>query len=229
MKTVLVSGANGNLGTSVVLNLLENGYFVIALVMSEDIKHSFISHQNLRTEVLDLTQEETVNEFIGQLIKANGPISAAILLVGGFSMGTISETSADDIKNQIELNFFTAYHLVRPLFQHFKLASYGRLIFIGAKPVLECETGKNMIAYGLAKSLLFKLADYLNEEGSKHNIITSVVIPSILDTILNRKLMPDQDPSNWVKPEDLAEIISFLLTEQAKTIRNPILKVYNNV
>jgi len=229
MKTVLISGANGNLGTAVVLSLLQNGYKVIALVLNEDMKRSFISHINLRTEVLDLTNETATSQFIQELIEKDGPVSAALLLVGGFAMGGVSNTSAADIQHQINLNFFTAYHLARPLFSHFKSQSYGRLVFIGAKPAIECEGGKDMVAYGLAKSLLFKLAEYLNEESRQQNITTSVVVPSVLDTIVNRRSMPDKDPSNWVKPEELAEILSFLLSEQANTLRSPIFKVYNNV
>jgi NAD(P)-dependent dehydrogenase (short-subunit alcohol dehydrogenase family) len=85
-----------------------------------------------------------------------------------------------------------------------------------------------MIAYGLSKSLLFKLADYLNAEAKGKNVTVTVVAPSTLDTELNRKSMPDADPEKWVKPAALAEILEFVVSDSAMPLRETVLKVYNN-
>src|SRR5438046_2187570 len=70
--------------------------------------------------------------------------------------------------------------------------------------------------------------DLMNEEAKGHNVVTSVIAPSTIDTPQNRKSMPDADPSKWVKAEDIASTIYFYSTEQALAIREPVLKVYNN-
>jgi len=85
-----------------------------------------------------------------------------------------------------------------------------------------------LIAYSLSKSLLFKLAEYVNEEAKGKNVTATVVVPSTIDTAPNRKSMPNANPDNWVKPEALAEILEFIVSEKGTPLRETVLKVYNN-
>jgi NAD(P)-dependent dehydrogenase (short-subunit alcohol dehydrogenase family) len=226
--TVIITGANGNLGTAVTKEFLNKGYKVIATVIDEEAKKGMTQHPNLQTEVVDLTNEEQTNAFIRRIIDRYGKIDGGLLLVGGFAMGGIADTSSNDIKKQFTLNFDTAYHVVQPLFQHMIKNDHGRIVLIGSRPAIEAAAGKNMIAYGLSKSLLFKLAEYLNADAKGKNVSVEVVAPSTLDTPANRKSMPDADPSKWVKPESLAEILEFIISEKGAPLRQTVLKVYNN-
>ena len=133
-----------------------------------------------------------------------------------------------DIKEQINLNFDTAYNTVRPLFSHMLANNNGRIVFIGSRPALKAADGKNLIAYSLSKSLLFKLAEFLNANAKGKNVTITVVVPSTLDTEINRKSMPKANPDNWVKPETLAEIMEFVVSDKASDLRETVLKVYNN-
>lgn len=227
-ETVIITGANGNLGTSVTNVFLNKGYKVIATVINEEAMKSITPHPQLHVEVVDLTDEEKTEMFIQKITKDHGRIDGGLLLVGGFAMGDITTTKSEDIKKQFSLNFDTAYHVVRPLYQHMIKNNHGRIVFIGSRPALEATAGKNMIAYGLSKSLLFKLADYLNADAKGKNVSVSVVAPSTLDTPANRKSMPDADPDKWVKTEALAEILEFIISEKGSPLRQTILKVYNN-
>ena len=85
-----------------------------------------------------------------------------------------------------------------------------------------------MVAYGLAKSLIFRLAELMNAEAKGTNVVTSVIVPSTIDTPQNRKSMPDADPTKWVKPEAIADVIYFYCTDAAAVLREPVIKVYNN-
>jgi NAD(P)-dependent dehydrogenase (short-subunit alcohol dehydrogenase family) len=228
MKTVLITGANGNLGSAVTKTFLDKGYQVVATVFAESMKADFIPHEKLDVHVVDLGSEPATNTFITSIIEKYTNLDAALLLVGGFAMGNIVATSMADIQKQISLNFETAYHVTQPVFQHMQENENGRIVFIGARPALEASQGKNLIAYGLSKSLLFKLAEYLNEEAKGKNITVTVVAPSTLDTPLNRKSMPDTDPSIWVKPGALAEILEFIVSDTNAPVRESVIKVYNN-
>ena len=104
----------------------------------------------------------------------------------------------------------------------------GRIFLIGSRPGMNATDGKGMIAYGLAKSLLFRLAALMNEESKGTNVVTSVIVPSTIDTTPNRKSMPDADFDTWVKPEAIADVIYFYCTEEAAVLREPVIKVYNN-
>ena len=228
MKTVIITGANGNLGSAVTKEFLEKGYQVVATVITEAMKADFTAADRLEVRVVNLTDEGETDIFIQSVIGKYKKIDAALLLVGGFAMGNIATTSGADIDKQLSLNFKTAYHVTKPLFRHMMENDNGRLIYIGARPAIEPSQGKDLLAYGLSKSLLFKLAEYLNEEAKGKNVSATVVAPSTLDTPLNRKSMPDTDPYIWVKPSALAEILEFVVSEKGGPLRETVLKVYNN-
>jgi NAD(P)-dependent dehydrogenase (short-subunit alcohol dehydrogenase family) len=228
MKTVIITGANGNLGIAVTNTFLAKNYKVIATVRKEEDLMELPHHQSMQVEVLDLTNEEKTETFIHKIIEKNKTIDGALLLVGGFVAGNIAATKSEDIKKQINLNFDTAYHVSRPLFQHMMEQNNGKIVFVGARPALQATSGKNLIAYGLSKSLLFKLAEYLNAEAKGKNVTATVVVPSTIDTEPNRKSMPDADFDKWVKPEALAEVLEFLISEKGSVLRETVLKVYNN-
>ena len=226
--TVIITGANGNLGSAVTKEFLDKGYKVIATVAIEAMKSDIATHENLEVAVVDLTNEESTASFVQQAIDKYKTINAALLLVGGFAMGNIEATPLADIHKQLSLNFDTAYNMARPLHKHMLQHNKGRIVFIGARPSLEASAGKSLVAYGLSKSLLFKLAEYMNEEAKGKNVVTTVVVPSTLDTALNRKSMPDANPDNWVKPSALAAIFEFAVNGVATPLRETVLKVYNN-
>jgi NAD(P)-dependent dehydrogenase (short-subunit alcohol dehydrogenase family) len=228
MKTVIITGANGGLGTAVTKNFLLKGYKVIATVRKETDKKELPQNENLKVEVIDLTQEEETEQFIKKIIDQHHTIDGALLLVGGFAAGDIAATKSGDIKKQISLNFDTAYHVTRPLFRHMMESNNGKIVFVGARPALQATAGKSLIAYGLSKSLLFKLAEYLNAEAKGKNVTVSVIAPSTIDTEPNRKSMPAADFEKWVKPEALAEVLEFLISAKGTVLRETLLKVYNN-
>jgi NAD(P)-dependent dehydrogenase (short-subunit alcohol dehydrogenase family) len=228
MKTVIITGANGNLGSAVTKEFLDKGYRVVTTIMNEGMRQEMPSHTNLQVEVVNLSSENETAAFITTVINKYKKVDAVLMLVGGFAMGNIINTFMGDIQKQVSLNFETAYHVTRPVFQHMMESGNGRLVFIGARPALEASQGKDLVAYGLSKSLLFKLAEYINEEAKGKNITATVVAPSTLDTPLNRKSMPDTDPAVWVKPAALAEILEFIVSDKSSPLREPVLKVYNN-
>src|SRR5690349_24881450 len=141
-------------------------------------------------------------------------------------MGSVDKASTADVHAEMDLNFNTAYNVARPLFVHMMEKGSGRIVFIGSRPALEASAGKNMIAYGLSKSLLFKLAEFMNAEAKGKNVVASVVAPSTIDTEINRKSMPNANPDDWVKPSALAEILEFLVSERGGPLRETVLKVY---
>jgi NAD(P)-dependent dehydrogenase (short-subunit alcohol dehydrogenase family) len=228
MKTVLITGANGNLGLAVTRNFLSRSYQVIASIANESDRKDFGSLSPIDVQVVNLTQEEETYAFVQSNIKKYGRIDAALLLVGGFTAGDISVTSGSDLHKQFSLNFETAYYVTRPLFQHMTEMGGGKIVFIGARPALLPEAGHELLAYSLSKSLLFKLAEYLNAAAKGKNISATVIVPSTLDTAVNRKNMPGADPEKWVKPEQLADILEFIVSDKGNPLRETVLKVYNN-
>jgi NAD(P)-dependent dehydrogenase (short-subunit alcohol dehydrogenase family) len=227
-KTILITGANGNLGAATVKKFLDEGYKVIAIDHSGTHLGFAAGHENFELRSVDVGNEEAVDAFLKEIILLYGSIDAALLLVGGFAMGDIAATDGEAMRKLYALNFETAYFVARPLFGHMLEKGFGRLVFIGARPALKPEQGKGILAYALSKGLLFHLAELLNASAKGKNVVASVVAPSTIDTPINRKDMPDADPSAWVRPEQIAELMEFICSEKSDALREPVYKIYNN-
>jgi NAD(P)-dependent dehydrogenase (short-subunit alcohol dehydrogenase family) len=228
MKTIIITGANGNLGTATVKKFLSENYKVIAVGGDNKQLDFALNNANFEFAKVNLINENETTIFINNTITKHKKIDAAIMLVGAFNPGNIEITSEADIDKMFSLNFKSAYFVARPLLKHMLANSFGRLIFIGAKPALLAEQGKNLLAYSLSKSLLFKLADFINAEAQEKNIVASVVVPGTIDTQINRGAMPNENFDNWVKPEQIADILELITSEKGNPLRETIIKVYNN-
>ena len=232
-KYVIVTGASGNLGRSVVQKLHEEGFHVHAVIGPDD-KNPYLfdalnaSSINVSTYQLNLAKEGEVKNFFRQVCDLNNNIEAVIMLTGGYTYGNIREADMSSLERMITLNFYTVYPLVRELFMHWeKQSKSGRFIFAGARPALQHTDGKYSLSYALSKSLLFQLSDLINESGRNMGITSSVIVPSILDTRSNREAMPFANYNDWVPVEKVAEVILFLLSEAGMMLRENVVKVYN--
>ena len=227
MATIIVSGANGHLGLSVVNRLLEDGFSIMSVSGRQgagDLPH----HENLSGYQVDLLKENETEIFVSEAIVNNPDIQAAVLLVGGFAMGKLTETNKEELDQMIGLNFYTAFNIVRPLLKHFlNRPQGGQFILIGSRPGLNAEAGKDFFAYSLSKSMIFKLAEFINAEGKDKNVTATVIVPSTIDTEANRNAMPGADFSKWVPSANIADAISFSLSETGQMIRESIMKIYN--
>lgn len=225
-KNIVITGASGNLGKASIERFVAEGYQVVATV-TPGKGLGFDVGDEVRTYEADLTNEQHVDKVMQRIISDHKQINAALLLVGGFAMGGLKETNEASIKKMFALNFETAYNVARPLFIHMQEQNIaGRIVLVGARPALAASDGKKMMAYALSKSLLFKLAEFLNAEGVSNDIVTSVIVPSTIDTPANRQSMPKADFTKWVKPELIAETMAFITSSGAAALREPVYKIY---
>ncbi len=228
MANIVITGAAGNLGSTVVEKLLTEGHHLDVTIGPEHNPDAFIGNRDMHATKVDLTDEEAAQQYVQELAQKHDAIDAAILLVGGFAMGDIHKTDGAQLRKMYSLNFETAYFMARPLFEVFeKQGNGGRIFLVGTRPALEADAGKDLMAYALSKSLIFKLAEFLNAEGKDKNIVATVLVPSTIDTPVNREAMPDANFDDWVSPARIADSIAFMLTDTGKMMREPVLKIYN--
>lgn len=226
-KNVLITGAAGNMGLAMVKKFLAEGYYVIGTKLPVEKIADYENHENFECLDIDLSNERGVELAINHCERNSMPLDTAIFTVGGFSMGKLEETGKEELEKMINLNFYISYFSAKATFMHMKeQGNGGRIFLVGAKPALNPASGTAMVSYTLSKTLIFNLAEILNEEGKAHGIVTSVIVPSIIDTPLNRKYMPDSDFSKWVSPTQIAEAAFFYASEKGKALRQPILKLY---
>ena len=115
-------------------------------------------------------------------------------------MGNIKDTTKSDLDKMINLNFYTAFHIVRPLLAHFmsRPGSGGQFVLIGSRPGIIASTGKEFFPYSMSKAMIFKLAEFINAEGKDKEVTATVIVPSTIDTEANRRSMPTR--RGWLSP-----------------------------
>jgi len=217
MRTAVVTGASGNLGQAVVQKFLSEGYAV------EGTGSLLMDAPHFHSVSVDLVNEEAAAEWVQVVINKHKTIDVAVLTVGGFAMADIAGTSTAMIGQQYRLNFETAYNVARPVFVQMSKQGTGTIFLIGSKAGMEAANSKGMIAYGLSKSLLFRLAELMNAEAAGTAVNTMVIVPSTIDTPQNRAAMPAADFSKWQTPEAIADVI-FSNTKH-KDSKSPVIEL----
>lgn len=206
-RIVVVTGAKGNLGSAVIQKFYSEEYTVIGAVNALHAEKVSENRTNPVYMPVDLTNEESVSRFFNEVLKNYGLPQLAVLTAGGFKAGGFREAKESDIKSQFELNFFTCYNPARLLFLEMIKNSGGRLYITGARTGMDMQNSKGMTAYGLSKSLVFRLSELLNLEGKGNDFQCTVIVPSTIDTPQNRISMPNADFSKWSKPSEIADNI----------------------
>jgi len=161
-KFALVTGASGNLGSAVVKKFLHESYTVIGFVHKK--RGANPAFENYEEMELDLLKEENCENAINGIIEKYGRIDVAVSTAGGFAMGDVAETKIENITQQFQLNFATAYNIARPVFLQMMKQNKGRIFLTGSKQGSDPSLAKGVVAYGLSKSLLFNLARIFNAE-----------------------------------------------------------------
>jgi NAD(P)-dependent dehydrogenase (short-subunit alcohol dehydrogenase family) len=224
-KNIIISGAAGGLGRDVVKKLSAGGFTLSLVVDKKDID-LFKDLPDQFSEATDLLDEKAAADFVQKAI-GKGNLSGAVLLVGGYAPGELENATDADIRKMIDLNFFTAFHLVKPLLAHFEKQGFGQIILVGSKAALVASEGAKSFAYALSKSMVLSLADMINANKKYPKVIASVIVPSTMDTPANRTAMPDADFAKWVPTQDVAETIDFILSDAGSNLRHTVLKIYN--
>ena len=105
MKTVVITGASGNLGQAVVKKFIDEGYFVVGTIVPNDTVQMDFPEDKFKKIVVDLMNEDDAQKFIDGVIAKHESIDAAVLTVGGFAMGKIAETKTYRHYEAIQIKF----------------------------------------------------------------------------------------------------------------------------
>ncbi|HNS18364.1 MAG TPA: SDR family NAD(P)-dependent oxidoreductase [Bacteroidales bacterium] len=223
MPTIIITGANGNLGLVVTEHLLNSGYQVIAIT-GPGGAGQLTAHRGLVVHEADLMDEEQTGNLVATVTDRYPDVVAAVLLVGGFATGKLQHTSDRMLEDMIRLNFHSAFHMVRPMVSFFEhKPEGGQFILIGSRPAINSSEGINFFAYSLSKAMVVKLAEFIDAEGRDKKIRAAVIVPGTIDTPANRRAMPDADFTRWVPPQNIAETIAFCLSETGKMLQHRVM------
>jgi NAD(P)-dependent dehydrogenase (short-subunit alcohol dehydrogenase family) len=171
---------------------------------------------------VDLTSATGASDAMAKIVAHFGRLDALVNVAGGFRWETVADGSVDTWDAMYRMNLQTAVNASRAALPHLLAASGGSIVNIGA--LASTKAGTGMGAYAASKAGVAKLTEAMADE-FKGRVTVNAVLPSIIDTAANRADMPDADFSKWVKPEQIAELIVFLVSDRARAITGALVPI----
>jgi len=229
-KVVLVTGASGNLGAATARAFFQAGATLVLLARKLDSLDEMIpelsdSSERFLTIPVDMTNPESVQDAVTQVIEVFGQIDVLVNTVGGYRAGApVHETPLETWDGMLNLNARTAFIASQTVVPHMLENQAGKIVNIGARPGLQGR--KNMAAYGASKSAVIRLTESMAAELKDQNINVNCILPGTIDTPQNRQAMPKADYDKWVTPEAIAQVILFLASNLADPINGAAIPVY---
>ena len=226
-QTVVVTGAAGSLG-STVAELFFRAGANLALV---DINLDRLQHprwhraKHVGMFETDLTDVNSVNNSVNQIIDRFKQIDCLANIAGGFKMGPmVHETPVNDWDFMMNMNAKSVFLMCRAVVPHMLEKKKGKIVSVAARAAVEGKA--KMAPYCVSKAAVITMTQSLAAEHKMNNINVNCILPGTIDTPQNRADMPDADFSNWVPTTDLANEILHLCSEQAKGVTGAAVPVY---
>ncbi|HMF91012.1 MAG TPA: SDR family oxidoreductase [Candidatus Angelobacter sp.] len=228
-KIALVTGGTGGLGKAVSLAFLREGAAVIATYVIKDEADALrdIAGGNAKLELLplDATDESACRNLVDGLTARHGRLDFLVNTIGAYAGGKpLWETEPKLLQFMLALNLYSGFNMARAVVPAMLRQKAGAIINIAAKAALDHAAGA--AAYAASKSAALALFDCLAQDIKGSGVRVNSVLPSIIDTEANRTAMPGADFSKWPKPEEIAQVILFLCSDQAKVVHGAAVPVY---
>jgi NAD(P)-dependent dehydrogenase (short-subunit alcohol dehydrogenase family) len=220
-KIVLITGANGGLGTEITRLFLEAGATVAGV--SPSIRQENFPGPGFAAYPADITQPQPTRDLVAQVVAKFGRIDVLVHVTGGFAAANIHDTDDETWTKMRDLNLSSAFYVSREVIKAMRRSGGGRLIAIGSLAALEPHA--SLGAYVTFKSALTMLYRTIALENQDKNITANVILPGTMDTPGNRAAMPDADASKWVQPADVAKIALLLASDQGAQINGALIPV----
>ncbi|NYT23473.1 SDR family NAD(P)-dependent oxidoreductase [Alcaligenaceae bacterium] len=222
-KVIVITGALGQLGGAVAKEVMRREGQV-ALV---DTRHDPGAGAG-RTWVVDLRSFPDVRDTMDDIARRFGGIDGLVNVAGGFTWQTLEDsTDLAEWEQMFSMNVMTCVNASKAALPHLLRRDAGRIVNVSAAGSIKAATG--MGAYAASKSGVARFTEALADELKNRRITVNAVLPSIIDTPRNREDMPDGDFSAWVKADEVAQTIIFLLSDAAAGVTGSLIPVTGRV
>ena len=231
-KVVLVAGGTGGLGRAVSLAFLDEGARAIVTYRKQaefdDLRNAAdASASRLEGRAVDATDEAAVRELVGSVVAQHARLDALVNAVGGYA-GEVKFWDAETkvLDQMLSLNLRSGYALARAAVPVMLKQRSGAIVNVAAKAAFDHPAGA--AAYAASKAAAVAMVDSLAAELKGTGVRVNSILPSIIDTEANRRAMPKADFAKWPKPEDIARVVLFLCSDDAKVVHGAALPVYGD-
>ena len=231
-RAALVAGGTGGLGRAVSLALLQEGAQVEVTYRKQEEFDALntaagANASRLAGHVTDVTDEASVRRLVEGIVARHIRMDALVNTVGGYAGGVQLWNQETRVLDQmLALNLRSSYALSQAVVPAMLRQKHGAIVNIAAKAALDHPAGA--AAYAASKAAALALFDSLAADLKGSGVRVNSILPSIIDTPANRKAMPEAVFALWPKPEDIARVILFLCSDDAKAVHGAAIPVYGD-
>jgi NAD(P)-dependent dehydrogenase (short-subunit alcohol dehydrogenase family) len=210
-RTVMVFGAAGALGAGLAAAFAQEGADVIGAGRTVPTRNRRLD--GARYHAVDMLDDAAMGALFD-----DGPAPWAVInTVGGFAARTpLTELDPAVLTGQLELNLLTAALVTKHALRAMTAAGEGRLVHTASRAAV--VTRGSGFAYSVSKLGVLHLVTMAANEVRGTGITVNCVVPSIIDTPANRRMMPDADHDAWPKIPDIAQTYLFLASPGAHLV-----------
>jgi NAD(P)-dependent dehydrogenase (short-subunit alcohol dehydrogenase family) len=229
-KVVIVTGSVGNLGLATARALQAAGAKTAIVDRSDDrLRQNYPdlvgSPDHFLAGGVDLTNPDSLERMAQSICERFGRIDALVNTVGGYRGGKpVHEMDLADWDFLFDVNVRTTLLCSRAVIPQMLRQGRGKIVNVASRDGLQGSSGYS--AYSASKSAVLRLTESMAAELKNSNINVNCILPGTIDTPQNRKAIPNGDFSKWVKPEAIAEVILFLISDAARAINGASLPVF---
>jgi NAD(P)-dependent dehydrogenase (short-subunit alcohol dehydrogenase family) len=229
-RVALIAGGTGALGRAISAAFAREGARVIVTYRRQSEFEEFLSQSKLNARdvkglIVDATDASAVARAIESILANGGALDILVNTIGGYHGGKrIWEEDPASYEQMMSLNLKAGFVLARAVIPAMIRQNRGWIVNVASKAGYGKSPGAAL--YSASKAGALALFDSLAEEVKSYPINVNSVVPSIFDTPANRQAMPKADYANWPKPEEIADVILFLCSQQARIIHGAAIPVY---
>ena len=228
-KVALIAGGTGGLGKAVTLAFLHEGASVIATYIVKEeadaLRDAVGASAHLEVLPLDATDETACRALVDGITARHGHLDILVNTIGGYAGGKpLWETDPKTWQLMMNVNLNAGYALARAAVPAMLKQGHGAIVNVAARAAFDHAAGA--AAYAASKSGALAMIDCLAQDLKGTGVRVNSILPSIIDTEANRRAMPNADFSRWPKPEEIARVILFLCSDEARLIHGGAIPVY---
>ncbi|WP_077326252.1 elongation factor P 5-aminopentanone reductase [Virgibacillus siamensis] len=232
-KNVLLIGSSGDIGSAIAKNLAADGYRLLLHYHKneeavEKLKNNLPDESVLSCIQADLRNQDGIEKLLRKMVYT---IDAIIFASGKASIGLFQDVTESLMDDMIALHVKAPWLICNSLLPDMIRKKEGNIIFITS--IWGNIGASNEVIYSSVKGAQNSFVKALAKEVALSGVFVNAVSPGFIDTKMNQQLLPEEKelirneiPANRAgTPEEVANAVRFLISEQSSYIQGEILNV----